>query len=75
VPYTIVDGGYLVAFLPFLHFSNRNHPQIAWKISPVPIRLSVNVNAFLRVQMDKIQDDNALTQKSRLSSMRNQGLD
>jgi hypothetical protein len=51
--------------------STRNHPQIAERISPVPIRLYVNVNECLKGQMDKTQDNNVLTQKSGLACTSN----
>ena len=57
------------------NFSTRNHPQIACKVSPVPIRLCVNVKEFLRGQMDKTKDDNVPTPKLGLACTSNQSLE
>jgi hypothetical protein len=51
--------------------STRNHPQIAERISSVPIILCVNVNECLKGQMEKAQDNNVLTQKSGLACTSN----
>jgi hypothetical protein len=63
-------------FNPFLNndaknVSTRIYPHITERISPVPIRLCLNINECLRGQMDKTQDNNVLTQKSRLACIRN----
>ena len=43
----------LFVILPLV--STENHPQIAKRISPVPIKMFVNVNAYLKVKWRKLR--------------------
>jgi hypothetical protein len=52
----------------------RNHLQIAWKVSPIPIRLYMDERVFSRVKWKGTQNDNVPSQKTGLACTINQGL-